>query len=358
MLTDINPLWFGLAAGVVLYVAIAKALAWWTRPAADLTVHWVGTEDGWQLPLVEYPGAKDGPVIYLQHGLAANHRAFDLSPRGESPARRLAGQGFHVFAGNLRGRPLGTYKNATPPTWGFSHYLLHDLPPILAAITRQTGKPIHWVGHSMGGILGLSYAAHFQGAGLASVTSLGSALHYGVGSSVFHLLNKARPILKNLKSIPWATLQPLAAPLGACGIGQSALCNTKNMTSVTLAATLSHVFVDMTREELLELGTSFTNEGILCEELQCLLPELAKKLPVPWFSVIGTADRQCPPDCAEWTYARIEAPRKELFLAGKQTGCRHDYGHFDLISGRHAEEEIWPRVADFVRSTSELARLG
>lgn len=332
---------------VAAYAAAAAGLVRATRLADDVRYHAVTTHDGWSLPVAEY-GAPGGPVVFLQHGLAASSRTFDLHPHGPSMARWLADQGFHVFAGNLRGR-RGAVRAGRREPWGFGHYLTRDLPPVVEFVTQRAGRPVHWVGHSMGGILGLAYAGHYQGRGVASVTSVGSALHYDVGSSLFQVVYKAKPALGRLPGIPWRAIQRGLTPLGRMGIGQSATCNAENMTGKSIAATMAHVFVDMTRDELLELGTSFEGPGIYCAAIDRLLFDAAAELPVPWLSVIGTGDVQCPPDTFEHTFARVGAPRKELFLAGRAHGHAHDYGHFDLIAGRRAEEEIWPRVAAFVR---------
>lgn len=338
-----------LALPLVGYAAAAAGLVRATRLTEDVRYHAVPTHDGWTLPLAEY-GAPGGPTIFLQHGLAASSRTFDLHPHGPSMARWLAEQGFHVFAGNLRGR-RGALRPAKREPWGFGHYLTCDLPPVVDFITQQTGRPMHWVGHSMGGILGLAYAGYFEGRGVASVTSVGSALHYDVGSSLFKLVYKLKPALGRLSGVPWRTIQRGLTPLGRVGVGQAATCNAKNMGGAAIAATMAHVFVDMTRDELLELGTSFEGPGIRCAAIDRLLLDAAAQLRVPWLSVVGEGDLQCPPDTFAYTYERVAAPRKELFLAGRAHGHRHDYGHFDLIAGRWAHEEIWPRVAAFVRET-------
>lgn len=332
-------------ASAAAYGVSALAVHFATRIPPHPQEHQVDTPDGWSLTVAEY-GQPGGPVVFLQHGLAATGDTFNLGRGLPSPAPWLAARGFHVFVGNLRGRPRNARTLAR--TWSFSDYLVRDLPAVIGFIRARTGRPVHWVGHSMGGILGLSYAGHYR-EGLASVTSLGSALHYAAGSSIFKHAARLRPALARIERIPWRIIQQVIAPVGWLGLGQSPLCNARNMHGRAIAATLSHVFIDMTRDELLELGTSFDGDGgIHCRELGRALPQLAAELPVPWLSVIGAADLQCPPDCAAWTFERIRAPEKRLLTAGRASGHRHDYGHFDLVAGKFALEEIWPAVADFV----------
>ncbi len=333
-----------------------------TRIAARLPVlegeaplHEVTTEDGWRLRVAEYGAGNDGPVVYLQHGLAASHLAFDLHPHGFSPARWLAEQGYRVYAGDLRGRLSGKPPEGTDGgEWSLSDYLLRDLPALVAFVHARTGERMHWVGHSMGGILGLAYAGHFGGSELASITTLGSALHYGVGGTVFEHVNRLRPLLTRISRIPYRSMQRFAAPLLAAGLPPSpANVTVRNMTPASLAAIAANVFIDMTRAELMELGSTFEEAGIRIRELDRLAVELAAELPVPWLSVVGAADKQCTPDCAMWTFSRIAAPEKRLYLAGTPNGCRHDYGHFDLVCGNDAQTEIWHHVRSFIDEMNE-----
>jgi pimeloyl-ACP methyl ester carboxylesterase len=41
---------------------------------------------------------------------------------------------------------------------------------------------------------------------------------------------------------------------------------------------------------------------------------------------------------------------KELFLAGREGGCGCEYGHSDLLFGRAAPDDVYPRIRDFLAS--------
>lgn len=345
-----------IALGVVgvaaSYGFVAASLRRQLKLSSDTRLHGVQTDDGWKLTVAEYGAGNRGPVVFLQHGLAACHHAFDLHPHGPSFARWLADRGFWVFSGNLRGRSPGDgIHTGREPEWRFSDYLLRDVPAMLTFVSGRTGQPIHWVGHSLGGILGLAHAGYVTPTYLASITTLGSALHYGVGSSVFRQVNRLRPLLQHFRRLPWRTVQQCVIPLAYAKLLPGGMqYNSRNVSGPTAAAIAAHVFVDMTRAELLELGTTYEGEGIRCDEIGQRLPEMARTLPVPWLSVVGAADMQCPPDVAQWTFVRIGAPVKRLVLAGQANGYTADYGHFDLVCGRNAQQEIWPMIAEFIGS--------
>lgn len=313
-------------------------MAFW-RPDDDAPVHLVDTSDGWRLKVLEFPGPGGKGTVYLQHGLGASHNNFDLHPHGPSPARWLAQRGWRVFSGDLRGRSgPGPAKS-----WRFSDYLLRDVPALCAFVRRRTGERVHFIGHSMGGILGLSHAALDGGRDLASVTTLGAALHYGLSPNAFSRLLPLRPLLERLPMIPNVLGHRLLGALWAMKLLPGWHYRRSNMTLRSVLAFHGHAAADLTIAELLELATTFSGEGILCEELGRRLPELAARLPVPWFSVAGAYDLQCPPDAAAWTYERISAPRKQWLLCP-------EYGHFDLACGKSAERDVWPEVVRFLEN--------
>ena len=310
---------------------------WW-RPDDDIPVHAVDTPDGWRLPVREYPGPGGKGTIYLQHGLGASQKNFDLHPHGPSLARWLAARGWRVFTGDLRGRAAGPSR-----TWRFSDYLLRDMPALCGFVRKRAGERVHLIGHSMGGILGLSHAGLDAGAQLASVTSLGSALHFGLGSNAFSQLLPLRPLISWLPGIPNVLAHRLLGPLWALKLLPSWHYRRANMDIPSLLAFHAHAASDISIAELLELASTFSGEGILCEELGRRLPEIAAKLPVPWLCVAGELDSQCPPVLAEWTYQKLTAPRKQWLL------CKQ-YGHYDLAGGRDAARDVWPQVESFVQS--------
>ena len=317
----------------------AYALAAWLagracRARGGVKIHHVRTKDGWNPGLVEYRGGDRG-TVYLQHGLGSRYTSFDLHPKGGSLARWLAGRGWRVFAGNLRGRaPEGPRPAGSRLNWNFSDYLVRDVPAHCDFVAQETGGPFHFVGHSLGGILGLAYTAGPGARHIRTLTTLGSALHYGAGSSRYADLLKWRGILEKIPYYPTSWLHVLWGPLSALKIFSDPWhYNRENMDSGSVLAYHSQANVDLTRAELLELGTTFEGEGILCAELGRRLPELAARLAVPWLAIDAVLDPQCPEDTAAWTYAKVSAPAKARVTASKKAGFSIDYGHLDLVCG-------------------------
>src|SRR5262245_51082750 len=109
------------------------------------------TQDGVRLSIQRLSPADGGArgAIVLQHGLGSNGLVFVLP--GRSLAERLCSLGYDCFVPDLRG--AGQSGSPRGP-FALDDYLEHDLPTIVNTALEASGqRTVHWVGHSMGGIL-------------------------------------------------------------------------------------------------------------------------------------------------------------------------------------------------------------
>ena len=70
----------------------------------------------------------------------------------------------------------------------------------------------------------------------------------------------------------------------------------------------------------------------------------------PILIIAGAADALTPVDDLRDIAARISSPDKRLLICGREQGFRFDYGHIDLILGRHARDEVYPHIAAWIES--------
>lgn len=148
-------------------------------------VRYVHAEDGHRLGITElvdpHPTGPGHLPVLLVHGFAQNRLAFALGPL----PRALLVRGCRVFLGELRGHGL---SRATDPRlrrheWGLEAHLQLDLPALIEHVLDETGAPrLHYMGHSMGGMLG--YAALAFDPPLASLTGWAAPLLLGAGRPV------------------------------------------------------------------------------------------------------------------------------------------------------------------------------
>ena len=144
-------------------------------------VHRVQTRDGWQVALHQFP-ARAGvaparyPVIVC-HGVSSNRRNWDLDDRLSLPLF-LSRAGFDVYLLELRGGGEALKPGwLDPQRWDYSFddYVLHDLPAAVDWVRDRTGAAqIHWVGHSMGGIVMYGYLQRVGEQAIRSMTAVAS----------------------------------------------------------------------------------------------------------------------------------------------------------------------------------------
>jgi hypothetical protein len=71
---------------------------------------------------------------------------------------------------------------------------------------------------------------------------------------------------------------------------------------------------------------------------------------VPTLLLAADRDRQCPVEACRRTYARLAqgCPRHRLVVFGKEAGQQEHYGHFDLLLGERAADEVFPEIANWL----------
>lgn len=185
----------------------------WAIKETSVDVSFVTTSDGWQLAVSHYRDAAHHPAtqrhpVLLCHGLGANRLVFDTDPR-YSLAAWLVAQGFDVYAVELRGHGLSEKPGKGKRWgWGMAEYAEIDLPAAFAHVLEYTQKDaLHYIGHSMGGILLYSRAALGDGS-IKSGIAIGSSLDYSGLPTMFHAVAPLAPLSHFIPFIPvhWGAL--------------------------------------------------------------------------------------------------------------------------------------------------------
>jgi len=320
----------------------------WSVHETAREVLFARTGDDWTIALSRYGSRAERryPVV-LCHGLAANRHVWDLEA-SRSLARHLADTGFDVFALELRGHG----RSEKPPygkktyDWSFFDYVQRDAPAAIDAVVRTTGaSKVHWVGHSMGGILLLARLALGE-ARIASGTTIGSSLDYSNTGSAFEGLIKLLPLTRVLNPVP---LGPFAAAMAPSALAFDNPIDRFNVYPANIDRELYRKltavgFHPVPRGVLRDLAGGFRSGGLRLPDGSMCVKQLPSSVPV--LSMAGTEDRQCSP-----TAARRHGTAHAVF--GKVHGTREEYGHFDLIVGDRARTEVWPTLVDWLEAQDE-----
>ena len=319
------------------------------EPAAPSKPYEVTTDDGVTLKLRRVPPrapARNAPPVMLLHGLAANHRGFHFRER--SFADWLSERGHDVWLPELRGHGDSKVDRFD---WRFDDYIDQDLPAILDTIRRQTDREqIHWVGHSMGGVLLMSYGIRHPEAPIARGVAVGSALDYKVGETGFEPLLAIRPLIERLVAIPYGTLMHLLAP--ALGRGPQSLeafnVWPSNIDPHLVRCLHARCFHTIPTSLLSSLATTFEPRGLrLASGFRFV--DRAPDLSFPVLLVAGNRDRQVSVEAIEHT-AQLIGDNAQVTVHGREHGNADHYGHWDLLIGRRAPDETWPGIARFLEA--------
>jgi pimeloyl-ACP methyl ester carboxylesterase len=306
----------------------------------------VTARDGVRLALHRvHPEGEPGSVVLLLHGLSSNRHAFNFP--GRSFAAFLATRGFDCFVPELR----GAGESERPPyRWRVDDYLQHDLPAILETIQKVTGKDeLHWIGHSMGGILLLAYASMHPETRVTSGITIGSALDYRVGDSGFRWLLPLKRLIAPVPVVPYGTVMHWLSPvLGHRPSFRLEAFNAypPNLEPAMMRRLHAIAFHAVPTSLLSSLSTLFDESGLTLQDGRRILDSIGR-YKVPTLFVAGTKDEQAPAPAVEHT-ARLVSASSEVRIFGREHGDSEDYGHFDLIVGRRAAQETWPVMASWL----------
>jgi pimeloyl-ACP methyl ester carboxylesterase len=361
MLEILLTVFFTLLALIGIIIASAYFWRWYyASPTQEDETVYVYTADGWRLALHHYRplnGAAGKAPVILCHGLSANRYVFEI-PAGPSLAHFLRHQGRDVWVAELRGSGMsarpGLWYSDVPYSWGFDDHLTKDLPAIMDSVLATTGaSQIHWIGHSMGGMLMLAHLAGTPQPAIGSLVTLGSPVDFTkLKSPLIVFLLRLKPLLGLL---PISSFQflfkpaiPLIHRLAFYAPGMFHPDNIDPAVSKRMVALAAEV---VTSSRIwLEFG-NFVRTGLFGPPGGHPYLQGLSDSDVPIFMIGGSKDGLAPPEAVatacESTMAKGE---RKCMILGKASGCIQEYGHLDLTAGLHAREEIFQPILEWLQA--------
>jgi pimeloyl-ACP methyl ester carboxylesterase len=309
--------------------------------------------DGWPLSMMRIRPADSSSrssrgAVVLQHGLGSNSMVFDYP--GRSLAAELASVGFDCFVSELR----GVSGRAQPQrSYGLDDYVTCDVPAIVEAACATSGRArVHWVGHSLGGILLMLHAIEHPDAPIERFVAIGSSLDYRPGRSVYQDIHKLRGMLKRWPAVPFdkfARWNALSAGYGPSFLPEKMNFWRSNVEREIMRGMLQHGFTRIPMRLMLDLDTTFAPSGFSRAAGSVEYLPRTQDFRLASCLIVGSRDAQCNELAVDET-ARLLSRAPELRVArfGKSHGHVDDYGHFDLIVGKRAEREVWPTIRGFL----------
>lgn len=311
----------------------------------------VVTADGWTLALWHRPAVarRSGVPLILCHGLANNAAFMDF--RGErSLARALSAAGFDCYAVDLRGAGASRPPHEGPWAVSFDDHVRFDVPAVVEAVRRHAGaERVAWVGHSLGGLVALA-AGPALGSQLAALVTVGSPAYFRFPARLAWLTRLASR-LTPWGAFPVAPLRLIAPFAGRTPPPKVTMttANLRNLDRRDQRFLVANVFAPMWGGVLRQLADWLAHDVFRSADGDVDYRAGAARLEAPVLVVGGTVDLLAPPDVQRDLFSLLSAPTRELALFGRSYGHVTEYGHGDLVVGKAAPREVYPRIVDFLR---------
>ena len=306
--------------------------------AAPSAVRSVPTSDGSATVITSYGDPKASSGVVLCHGFIQNASAWAVPSR--SLIEALVDDGHAVHALALRGR------EGLRSQHDLLDYVDEDVPTVLRLLAEQHHQ-LSWVGHSMGGLIGVGLDAPVRDL-LRRVVVLGAPLI--PGRRILRQAGLARPF-RSLGRLLGARGRPFAG--GAYGRG---FVRTRAILErfpgwpfhlwrpgsfaddADLQAILANGFADDSYAVLADLADLIITNGTRAGRLP--MTARLRGMSAPLLAIAGADDALAPPASVEALLKRCGSQQKQWLVV--------DAGHIDLIVGDIAPEQVWRPIRSFL----------
>jgi len=326
----------------------------------------VTADDGWQVALFHVPpavgpeaGAHVGTPVLLAHGTCVNRTNFMLE--GSDLARYLSEQGFDVWLTEYRGDRSSRSPDRRAwreADWDADDMAYVDMPAVLDRVKAETGRDqVFWIGHSLGGVLGYMVAQGPRADDIAGLVAFGSPGAFVHPNDLAEFTWRHRRLLPagQLPTRPLSQLLLPALRAHPRSYLVHAITNTDNADPGRL-------------QRFVWPGMENTGRGLARQYLRWIegshlvsrdgsvdYSEGLADIRVPTLLVAGRVDHVVPVWTVRFAHEHLGSEDRTLIVLGEGWGTEHDYGHGDLVVGDRAVEEVFPRIARWLRVRAEEA---
>ncbi len=320
------------------------------------TLHYTRTRDGCRIALWNYRArsATRRHPVFLCHGLGSNR--YDLDYPGEqSLARYLWRSGYDVWIIELRGAGASSrpsfFAGPLRYNWVFDDYVVHDIPAGIARVLELTGRAsVHWVGHSMGGMLAYPFLATSDRDLVRSCVTVGAPSVALLASPIHDEARRAGWLLRYVPFVPYRRVGRLVAPFVPLArpyieaVLKDFLYNRANMDAATLSTLLRTAVEDLPASMLLQAVEWYDHKHFRSYYRTFSVRDNLHRIEVPLLIVGGSIDGLTPPADLRYVFDRVSSRDKEFVVVGKSIGASNEYGHVDLILGKNAHRDVFPTI--------------
>lgn len=309
----------------------------------------VTTSDGWVIHAYHRKAQERRfaePVV-LCHGIAANFSFLEFLPP-QNLAQFITALGFDTYSIDHRGD-----ASSTPPDWlndaNFDDLVRLDIPAILEVVTEHSKqKQVLWVGHSLGGLIGLAAAS--AKSGIVGICTIGSPVFFKL-QNVYAWLLKLGQWASPSGLFPTDFLGRLVAPFASLvNVDKIASfsANLRNIDAASQRAMMANGTSPLWRGVMLQLEEWVRGDVFRSRDNKVDYREQTRLLQIPMLVIAGTVDGLAPLSVSRQYFELLTTPDKQFAGFGLEFGHVADYGHGDLVIGRLAHEEVYPVIGQWL----------
>lgn len=354
-------LWLPIAIGSIVFLALASyvsflAARYFFVPRFPDEIHFGTSSDGWRIAVIRYRPEKPlgRPPVLLVHGIAANRYNLDFTD-DRSLARHLCARGWDVWLVELRGRGFSLRPrlfSGLRYDWSFDDYAERDLPCAADVIRRATGaERLHLVGFSTGALACYAFLSDpHRTVEVASLVSIGGGAYF---ARVGRILSGR--LLRSLRFLRHRWLMRVLAPLAGHWHPSplQIIHNPGNVDGAAQRRAMVNLIANFSRNELLQYSHWLEHDVFRAIDQRRDYRAELSRITVPALFLAGPRDALSPPDAVKATCDAVGSSDKQFVLCSRAQGMRVNYGHFDLVIGREAPDEIYPLVGNWLDSVAE-----
>lgn len=320
----------------------------------------IRTRDGWQLGCHHYPdqrgAARYGPVL-LVHGLGANRYNLDSPHPDISVARYLHGRGHDVWVVELRGAGRSRQPGwplRGKPQFDFDDHVHRDVPAFVRHVLDHTeASAVHWVGHSMGGMLAYAALEHYDEDLFRSVVTMASPAFTTLKHPHVDAAYKLRFLLKLFPWVRYRTMGKLASlsPWLLQEIVNGFSARKGQIEPAHLVYLARNALYDLPASLLEQFAEWYNSDGGFARGDGLLdYYDHLHRITTPMLIMAGADDVLIPISDVRSVFEAISSADKEFVICGTEQGYSTNYGHIDLVLGRQARVEIYPHISRWIES--------
>jgi pimeloyl-ACP methyl ester carboxylesterase len=321
---------------------------------------YVKTADGWNLAVYHYsnPKSRHVPVV-LMHGLGTNRYDVDFIDSRYSLAKYLYKKGFDVWFFEYRGSGKSyrsglfqKFKDRYQPNWILDDIVFTDIPMAVHYIQNATGhKKLHFVGHSLGGML-LYMMLMTMGNGICkSAVTLGASMNSTAKPGWIRLLLKLDWFLELFPLIPAKSLLTLGSPFISwlAPLEDNHMYSIQNVNPSLLKKIGRYATENIPMPLFMELHRWYKKGHFAAETRDFSFHKHLKDIRVPILAIGGSVDGITPLPDVRYAYDQISSKQKKFVEMGTPGGHPHEYAHMDLVLGTHAPKEVYPQILAWLK---------